>query len=62
MRTYRIKEPSGRVTLIEAKSRSEAISKFLFQTMVPRYFLENHCKVELIGVAEMREMRGEGKK
>lgn len=45
MSTYKIIEPSGRITFILAKTRTESIDKFLDQTGMPRDFFKKHCAI-----------------
>ena len=46
MRIYTITEPSGRKTSIIAKSRTEAISKFIAQTGMPLDFFKKNCSIK----------------
>lgn len=46
MRIYTITEPSGRKTAIMAKSRTEAINKFIAQTGVPLDFFKKNCSIK----------------
>ena len=46
MSKYTISEPSGRITSVMAKSRTEAIDKFLSQTGMPKDFFKAHCLIK----------------
>jgi hypothetical protein len=46
MRIYTITEPSGRKTAIMAKSRTEAIGKFLAETGMPLDFFKKNCSIK----------------
>ena len=48
MRIYTISEPSGRKTSITAKSRTEAIGKFIAQTGMPLDFFKKNCSIKAI--------------
>ena len=52
MRTFKIIEPSGRTAYILAKTRTDAINKFLAQTEMPRDFFKKHCLVKILGINE----------
>lgn len=48
MRIYTIIEDAGQITSVMAKSRTEAINKFLAETGMPREFFKKHCAIKAI--------------
>lgn len=48
MRIYTIIEDAGRIASVMAKSRTEAINKFLAETGMTREFFKKHCIVKAI--------------
>lgn len=48
MRIYTIIEDAGRIVSVIARSRTEAISKFLAETGMPCEFFKKHCIVKAI--------------
>ncbi len=48
MRIYTIIEDAGQITSVMAKSRAEAINKFLAETGMTREFFKKHCIVKAI--------------
>ena len=48
MRNYTKIEDAGQITSDIARSRTEAINKFLAETGMPREFFKKHCTVKAI--------------
>lgn len=48
MRIHTIIEDAGQITSVMARSRTEAINKFLAETGMTREFFKKHCIVRTI--------------